>query len=280
MAGIGSWNTLTVLKKVDFGVYLDDGHGGEVLLPKREVPADCEPGRKIDVFLYYDSEDRLIATTSRPRLEVGGFALLKVVAVSELGAFLDWGLPKDLFLPFAEQSRPLREGQKIIVTAYLDKSSRLSASMRIERHADKTPGELREGQEVELLLFGKTDLGYKALIDRRHVGVLYANEVFQSLSYGQSLKGFIKKIRPDGKIDLSLRGQTGHKAAEDVAEKILALLKKEGGYLEINDKTSADLIHRLFGVSKKQYKIALGGLYKKRLVRVEDDGIYLESVTK
>lgn len=274
MIRLGQFNRLKVVKHVDFGAYLDDGSGGEILLPRKDVPADAEPGDELDVFLYYDSEDRIIATTLEPHAQVGEFALLKVVAVDDVGAFLDWGLQKDLFLPFREQSRPLKVGQKILVYVYLDSSARIAATMRLERNTEKGAGDLKDGQEVDLLLIGKTDLGYKAIIDGRHIGVIYKNEVFQDLSYGQRLKGYVKKIRPDGKIDLSLQ-RTGLADTEDIAEKILAALRKNGGRLEISDKTSADLIREMFGVSKKKYKIALGGLYKKRLITVDEDGLSL-----
>lgn len=264
-----------MVKEVPFGVYLDGREEGEILLPTKEVPQGLKAGDTVEVFLCFDSEDRLIATTVEPLAEVGRFAVLRVVSVEQVGAFLDWGLPKDLFLPYAEQSRNLRPGQEIIVYVYLDKSTRLSASMRLERNLEKTPGELQEGQEVDLLLFGRTDLGYKAIVDGKHLGVLYENEVFQKLDYAQALKGYIKKIRDDGKIDLSLR-RPGHEAAnEDIGPLILKKLRENGGFLEINDKASAETVHRLFGVSKKKFKIALGGLYKKRLITVNDDGIRL-----
>lgn len=274
MIRMGQFNTLKVVKDVDFGVYLDDGDGGEILLPLKEVPRGTEPGDELDVFLYYDSEDRVIATTLEPFARVGDFALLKVVAVDDVGAFLDWGLLKNLFLPFREQSRDLRAGQKIVVYVYLDSTARIAATMRLEKNAEKGAGDLKDGQEVDLLLFGKTDLGYKAIVDNRFVGVIYKNEVFRELSYGQKLKGFVKHVRPDGKIDLALQ-RSGMADTDDVASKILAELGKNGGRLEISDKTSADLIHEMFGVSKKKYKIALGGLYKKRLIVVDDEGISL-----
>lgn len=279
MTRIGQRNTLKVLKHVSFGLYLDDGEGGEILLPEREVPRDCDVGDDLDVFVYYDSEDRLVATTSTPRAQVGEFAMLQVVAVEKVGAFLDWGLPKDLFLPYAEQSRNLRVGQKVLVYLYLDKSARISASMRLERNTDKTPGTYEPGQAVDLLIIGKTDLGFKAIIEGRHLGVIFANEVFQELQYGQQLRGFIKKVREDGKIDLSLQA-SGMAGTPELEEKILAALHEEGGYLEITDKAAAEFIHERFGVSKKKFKIALGGLYKKRLVSVDDDGIRLTDSSK
>ena len=271
---IGRINKLAVVKKTDFGVYLDGQEDGEILLPKNAVPNPCEVGDLLDVFIYFDSEDRMIATTKMPKAMVGEFASLPLVSVENVGAFLDWGLTKDLFLPFAEQTKDLRRGQNVVVFIYLDKSQRISASMRLERYIDKEPGDYKEGQSVSLLITGATDLGIKALINGRHWGVLYDNEVFQTLTYGQQIPGFIKKVRDDGKIDLSLH-PAGYKAAEDIGEKIMSLLKAKGGFLPFNDKTSAELIYDNFGVSKKKYKMALGGLYKKRLIVVTDEGIRL-----
>lgn len=272
MLDIGRWNNLTILKQVDFGSYLDDGDGGEILLPASQEPEGCAPGDEVEVFVCYDSEDRLVALRESPRAQVGEFAVLKVVAVEKTGAFLDWGLPKDLLLPYAEQSRELTVGQSIIVYVYLDKSRRICASMRLERNASKEPATYEPGQEVDLLVIGKTDLGYKALIDGRHVGVIFANEVFRDLDYAQRTKGFIKQIRPDGKIDLTLN-KAGEDVVGDVAAKIMKMLKLGNGFLAVTDKTPPEEIYALFGASKKKFKIALGGLYKKRLILIEDDGI-------
>ncbi|MES3036313.1 MAG: S1-like domain-containing RNA-binding protein [Bdellovibrionota bacterium] len=275
MVEIGDYNTLEIIREVDFGVYLDGQEDGEILLPLKYVPEDAKVGDKIEVFICYDSEDRLVATTEKPKAKLGEFAVLKVVEVTQVGAFLDWGLPKDLFLPFAEQTQPLRPGQEVIVFIYLDSTDRIAASMKLEHNLEKTGGDFEEGQEVDLLITGKTDLGYKAIVDGSHWGVLYDNEVFKPLRTGLKTKGFVKKLRPDGKLDLILQ-QAGHTAAVDnIAPKILAMLKQKGGYLAINDKTSAEMIHDLFGVSKKKYKIALGGLYKQRLITVDEDGIRL-----
>lgn len=277
MIQIGRINKLKVVKHVDFGVFLDGGDDGEILLPLRYMPEQCEVGDELDVFVLFDSEDRLMATTEIPKAMVGDFALLKVVAVERVGAFLDWGLAKDLFLPYAEQIHAPRVGQDILVYIYTDKSDRISASMRLDRYLDKNPGELKDGQEVSLLISGKTDLGYKAIINNRNQGVLFKNEVFKPLHYGQKVNGFIKQIRPDGKIDLSVQDpeKVGHHGADDVGPLILEQLLKNSGYLAINDKTSPEVIYKLFGVSKKKYKIALGGLYKKRLISVDDNGIRL-----
>lgn len=274
MIEMGRLNKLSVLKKVEFGVFLDGGEDGEILLPQRSAPESCEVGDILEVFIYRDSEDRLVATTEIPFAQLGEFANLRVKALEKVGAFLDWGLLKDLLLPFSEQTRELRVGQDALVFLYLDKSDRICASMRLDRHIDKTPGSYKEEQAVDLLIAARTDLGFKAIINGRHWGMLYANEVFTRLEIGQRIKGFIKNIRPDGKIDLFLQ-QLGHKSSDDIGEKILSLLKARGGYLEINDKTDAEVIYEMFGVSKKKYKMALGGLYKKRLVTIEDKGIRL-----
>lgn len=274
MIQIGQFNTLKVLEFVEFGAYLDDGADGKILLPLRYIPEPCAVDNLVEVFICYDSSDRLIATTDKPKGTVGQLATLRVVALESVGAFLDWGLPKDLFLPFSEQTQDLRLDDEVIVFIYLDKSSRISASMRLEKHIKKIPAEYSDEQAVKLLIYGQTNLGYKALVNGQHYGILYHNEVFQDLQYGQIVPGFVKKIREDGKIDLSLT-KSGHKGADDIAPKILELLAKNGDFLAINDKTSAEKIYELFGVSKKKYKIALGGLYKKRLITVSDEGIRL-----
>lgn len=275
LVNIGQWNNLKVARRSEYGVFLDGGEDGDILLPRRYEPENVQIGDALDVFIYFDSEDRMVATTEIPKALVGEFAALKVVSVANVGAFLDWGLPKDLFLPHAEQTDRLTMGQTVLVYLYVDKSDRISASMRLERNIDKTPGDYKEGQAVQVVVAGKTDLGTKAIIEGRHWGLFYENEVFKSLHVGQRLQAYIKAVRHDGKIDLSLT-QPGHEAAQsDIGPQILDLLKKKGGFLAINDKTSAEEIHRLFGVSKKKYKIALGGLYKKRLITVHSDGIRL-----
>lgn len=207
----------------------------------------------------------------------GEYALLEVVAVERIGAFLDWGQEKDLFLPFAEQTGRVEVGEKLVVYIYKDKADRFCASMRIQRNKSQFPITFAVGDKVDLIIAAKTDLGYKAVINNRHIGMLYKNEVFTELFYGKEIQGYIKAIRDDGKIDLSLQqtGVTGHKAAADIGPKILELLEEKGGFLEINEKTPAEVIYDIFGVSKKKYKIALGGLYKKRLITIEEDGIRL-----
>lgn len=279
MVQIGQVNQLKVLKHVDFGVFLDGGDDGEILLPLRNMPEKCEVGDTVEVFVHFDSEDRLVATTEMPFIRVGEFAHLRVKALEKVGAFLDWGLPKDLLVPFSEQTRDLKVGQYVIVHAYLDKSDRISASMRLDRFVDKEPGNYKEGDKVNLFIVAETDLGFKALINGKHWGMLYANEVFEPLYHGQKLSGFIRKIRPDGKIDLGLQ-QIGHKGADDVRDKIVQALKDNGGFMPLTDKTDPEKIYKLFGVSKKKYKIAIGGLYKSRIIAVEENGIRLLNSSK
>ncbi len=204
------------------------------------------------------------------------FAVLPVASLESIGAFLDWGLPKNLLLPFSEQTKVLRPGERILVHVHLDNQQRPVASMRWDRYLDKSPASefYQEGQEVKLIVAAATDLGYKAIIEHRHWGLLYSDEVFQTLRMGQTLTGYIRKLRPDGKIDLILQ-KPGLAAAVEIGEQILNLLRTKGGFLSVNDKTPAEEIYRLFGVSKKKYKIALGGLYKKRQISVAEDGIRL-----
>jgi len=275
MAEIGKINSLRVVKEVDFGLYLDGGEHGEILLPKRYVPENAKPDDLLNVFIYLDSEDRIIATTETPYIMVGEFACLKAVAVTPMGAFLDWGLMKDLFVPFREQKLKMEEGKWYIVTVYLDTDSkRLVASAKIEKFLDNLPPDYEAGQEVDLLIAGETDLGYNAIINNMHLGVIYNNEIFQPLRKGDRVKGFIKKIRKDEKIDLLLQ-KPGYAKVDDISLKIVEVLKKHHGFLPVTDKSDPDTIYELFGVSKKTYKKAIGALFKFRIIDIEDKGIRL-----
>jgi len=277
MAEIGVYNNLRVIKEVDFGVYLDGGEHEEILLPRRYVSEDCKVDNIIKVFIYLDSEDRFIATTETPYAMVGDFALLKVVAVESVGSFLDWGLLKDLLVPFGEQSPTMEIGKSYIVRIYVDKqSNRIAATTRLDRYLDNTPGNFHAAQEVELLICNQTDIGYKAIINCTHWGVIYSNEVFQPLKSGQKTKGYIKKVREDNKIDLSLH-KPGYERVDDITDTILNVLKEQGGFISVTDKSSPEAINKLFGVSKKTYKKAIGAIYRKRLITIEDDGIRLIS---
>ncbi len=274
MANIGKLNKLKVAKEVDFGVYLDGEDLGEILLPRRYVPENCRPGDFVEVFIYLDSEDRLVATTDKPYAMVGDFALLKVDSVHSVGAFLDWGLPKDLFVPFKEQKEKMWEGKIYLVRVYLDeRTNRIAASSRLHKFIHKG-GAYKEGQEVSLLVCDQTELGYNVAIEGENWGLLYKNEVFQTLECGQKLNGFIKKVRDDGKIDVCLH-KPGYEKVEDLSEIILDKIKKEGGFLPLTSKSSPEDIYKLFSTSKKAFKMCIGALYKKRLIAVEDNGIRL-----
>jgi len=275
MAEIGKLNSLRVVKEVDFGLYLDGGDHGEILIPKRYVPEGVKPEDILEVFIYLDSEDRIIATTEKPYIMVGEFAMLKVVSVTRMGAFLDWGLPKDILVPFREQKMDMEEGKYYIVTVYLDSDSkRLVASAKIEKFLDNVPANYQAGEEVDLLIVSSTDLGFNAIINNKHTGVLYKNEVFQPIRKGDRVKGYIKKIREDEKIDLILQ-KPGYQKVDDISMGIVDVLKKHNGYLAITDKTDPDEIYKVFGVSKKTFKKAIGSLYKLRIITIQDDGIKL-----
>ena len=277
MIEIGKINTLRVVKEVDFGVYLDGDDLGEILLPKRYVPEGTEPDHFVDVFIYVDSEDRWIATTETPKAQVGDFAVLKVLQLTKVGAFLDWGLMKDLLVPFREMREDMEEGRSYLVHVYLDdESDRIVASSKINKYLDQIPAEYEEGQEVDLVVGNKTDLGVNAIINGVHLGLIYENEIFQPIKPGQKLKGYIKKIREDEKIDLALQ-KAGYERVTGIAGEILEKLRNNGGFIEANDKSSPESIKHMFGVSKKAFKKAIGALYKDRLIIIEKDGIRLKA---
>lgn len=272
---LGRFNTLEIVKEVDFGLYLDGGEIGEILLPSRYVPEEYAIGDKLSVFLYLDMEERLIATTLTPDIQVGDFAYLEVAWVNEFGAFLDWGLMKDLFVPFSEQKMKMMRGNKYIVHAYVDDAThRIVASAKVEGFLSEEFPEYEEGEEVDILVWQKTDLGFKAIINNEFGGLLYDNEIFQPLYTGMRLKAFIKQVRPDGKIDLILQ-QGGREHVIDFANTLLDYIKDNGGYTQLNDKSPAEEIYEVFGVSKKVFKKAVGDLYKKRLVKLEPGKISL-----
>jgi len=275
MAEIGKINNLQVVKSLDHGIYLDGGDLGEILMPRRYVPENCEVSDALDVFIYLDSADLLLATTETPYVMVGECAYLKVIDVNQAGAFMDWGLPKDLLVPYGEQISPLKIGQSYTVLAYLDENTnRIAATQKLDSHLSEEAQYFKPGQAVDILIFGKTELGYKAVINNTHIGLIYKNEVFQTLTHGEKLKGFIKTIREDRKIDLCLQ-LPGKDARDDLNTRILDHLKKNDGESTLTDKSSPDDIYQCFAVSKKNYKKAIGTLYKKRLIRIEDAKITL-----
>ncbi len=269
-------NRLQVVKQVDFGVYLDGEHLDTVLLPKRYTPAGTKIGDWLDVFLYLDSEDLLIATTLTPRAQVGECAYLKVSDVNRTGAFLDWGLPKDLLVPFSEQHKPMEVGRSYVVCVLRDPpDDRIVASSRLSRHLQETSIYFRPGQGVNLLICGQTDIGYKAVIEHTHLGLIFKDEAFKPLRYGQTVQGFIKSIREDKKIDLSLQPPAA--AGRDaLSEKILDHLRRNNGTSPLTDKCAPEDIYRIFNVSKSNYRKALGKLYKDKKILIEADRIILK----
>ena len=275
MAEIGKINTLQVVKSLDHGIYLDGEQLGEILMPSRYVPENCEVGDALEVFIYLDSADLLLATTETPYVMVGECAYLKVVDVNQAGAFMDWGLPKDLLVPYGRQISSLQVGKSYTVLAYLDENTnRIAATQKLNSHLSEEAQYFKPEQAVELLIFSKTELGYKAVINNTHIGLIYGNEVFQTLTNGEKLQGFIKAIRPDRKIDLCLQ-LPGKEARVDLSSRILDHLKKNDKEITLTDKSSPEDIYGCFGASKKNYKKALGMLYKKKLILIEEDKITL-----
>ena len=277
MALIGRFNTLQVSKFTDFGLYLDAGADGEILLPKRYIPKQeaLEVGDWLNVFVYLDSEDRVIATTQKPKVQVGGFASLKVVEINSVSLFLDWGLSKDLLLPHSEEKRPLQVGDYVLVHVYLDpRSRRITATARLDRFLDNSPATYQVGEQVELLIAERTDLGFKAIINERHWGLLHKNELFRFVRSGMRETGYIREVRDDGKINLSLQ-PVGAEQRDVLAERIVEALQAAGGFLPLSDKSPAELISQQFSVSKGNFKKAIGGLYKRGVILIGDDGIRL-----
>ena len=275
MLNLGVKNTLKILRGTSVGMYLGDDEGNDVLLPKKYIPEDVIVGDDIEVFIYKDSEDRVIATNLEPKLQLNEFGYLQVMAVTSIGAFLEWGLEKDLFVPFKEQNRKLAEGDWTPVYLYLDtETDRLVGSCKINKFIEKEHVDLTIGQEVELFVFEETLLGLNAVINNKYKGLIYENEIFQRVKLGSRLKGYVKNIREDNLIDLSLQKQ-GYENIEPNAARILEKLKANNGFLDVTDKSDANYIMYQLEMSKKTYKKAVGALYKQRLVRLEEDGIYL-----
>lgn len=272
---LGKFNTLRVVKEVDFGMYLDGGEEGEILLPSRYVPENCKPGDELTVFIYLDNEERLVATTLTPLVQVGEFACLEVAWINQYGAFLNWGLMKDLFVPFREQKMKMQVGKQYVIHAHLDDESyRIVASAKVDRYLSKEKAPCEPGQEVSILIWQKTDLGFKAIIENRYSGLLYESEIFQPLHTGMTLKAYVKQVREDGKIDLILQ-KPGQGKVEDFAATLLDYIREQGGHITLHDKSPAEEIYDTFGVSKKTFKKAVGDLYKKHLVSLQENGIEL-----
>ena len=275
MAELGHYNTLKILRRTDIGVFVDGGDYGDILLPRKYVTDSMRPGDPLEVFLYNDSEDRIVATTLKPYAQVDECAYLKVVGTSRYGAFLDWGLPKDLLVPFSEQQKPMEKGYSYAVYLFVDDASdRIAASSKLEQWLSLDASDFNPRQAVELMIYGKSDLGFKAIVDGRYLGQLYDNETFQRLHYGETVTGYIKQLRTDGRIDLMLQ-LPSHQQGDQLGDAIVEHLRQNEGVLQLTDKSSPDDIYRTFGVSKKNYKKALGQLYKKRLILIENHQITL-----
>ena len=276
MIKIGQINKLEVTKTVDFGVFLDGGDYGSILLPSRFVPEGTAVGEALDVFIYLDSENEVVASTETPKAQVGQFGLMNVIGTNSIGAFVDWDIAKkDLLVPFSEQRGRLEEGQNILVYVYIDKaSSRIVGTTRFNKWLDNTPANYERGQQVDILIAERTDLGYKAVINGEHWGLIFHSDVFGKLFIGKQLKAFIAEMREDGKISLSLQ-RPGVARMDDLSEKVIATLEKKEGFLPLTDKSSPDAIFTEFRTSKGTFKKTIGGLYKAGKITIEKDGIYL-----
>ena len=278
MIKVGQINHLEIVKKTDFGLFLDAGDYGTSLLPNKFAPSGAEIGQFIDVFLYFDSDNQLVATTESPIAQVGEFGLMKIEGVSSIGAFADWGIKdKDLLIPFSEQRTRFSAGQNILVYVYTDKASgRIVGTTKFNKWLDKTPANYQRNQQVDLIIAERSDLGFKAIVEGQHWGMIFKSDVFGKLFVGKRLKGYIKDVREDGKIDLTLQ-KVGVAKMDDLSEKILDVLEKKGGFLPLNDKSSPESIFSTFRTSKGTFKKTIGGLYKQGKIAIEEQGIRLIS---
>lgn len=276
MIKLGTLNTLQILRQVDFGMYLDGGEIGDILLPQRYVPKDVKVGDSIEVFLYLDSEERLVATTEKPLVQVNQFAFLEVKWINQYGAFLDWGLMKDLFCPFREQKMRMQQGRSYIVYCYIDTlTSRIVASAKVEKFLSKEMPQYSQGEEVQVLIQQKTDLGFKAIVDGKFSGLIYQNELFRDIHTGDRMIGYVKTVREDGKLDITLQ-TTGKRHVEDFSIQLFRYIQNcDEHFCPFHDKSPAEDIYNEFQVSKKTFKKAVGDLYKRNLISLHDDGLRL-----
>ena len=276
MLRIGENHTLHIVRETEPGLFLTDEEGNEVLLPNKYIPETFEIGEEIEVFVYLDHEERPVATTLEPLVKLDEFAFLKCVETTEFGAFLDWGLEKHLFVPFKEQAYPMKKGGRYLVFCYLDEdTNRLVASSKVHAFLDNSSLTVAPFEEVDLIISNKSDLGYNVIINQLHLGLIYHDDVFQEINVGDEMRGFIKKTRSDGKIDVSLQ-RPGYRSIEPNAQLILDKLKQNDGYLNLTDKSSPEAIHSQLGISKKSFKRAAGMLYKQRKIEIKDNGLYLK----
>lgn len=272
---LGDYNNLEIVKRVNFGLYLDGDEDGEILLPAKYVPDGYDIGDIIKVFVYLDNEERLVATTEEPLAKVGDFALLRVAWTNDYGAFLDWGLLKDLFVPFSEQEGKMVKGNSYLVYVTIDrKSYRIYASARLDKFLSRTKPPYETDEEVDIIVWRRTDLGWKVIVNGNHSGLVFANEVFRDLKTGDRLKGYVKRVRTDGKIDIVLQ-RHGVAGDDDSSMRLLSAIEAQRGFLPLNDNSSPDEIYSMLGMSKKAFKRAAGKLYKQRLIIIDDDGLRL-----
>ena len=276
MIKVGQFNKLKVIKEVPFGIYLDGDDCGDILLPNKVVPKGTTVNDILEVFIYFDSEDKIIATTLRPRAKLDSCAFLKVIDVNRVGAFLDWGLDKDLLVPKPEQQRPMEKDKSYIVYVKQDSQGRIIASSKLDYCLDKSPVQFKQGDEVSLLIAETTELGTKVVINDNHWGLIHSGDIFQTLSYGKRIPGYIKAIREDGKVDVVLRNP-GQDSIRELAQTILSELNKAGGFLPLHDKSPSLDIQRAFSESKKSFKSAIGRLYKQGEITIEANGIRLRT---
>lgn len=274
MINIGTYNDLEVVKQMDFGIYLREGDT-EILMPTKWVPQGTRIGDRLNAFVFRDSDDRLIATTVEPYATAETFAFLEVKQVNDIGAFLDWGMDKDLLVPFREQAYRMEAGKSYVVFVYVDEmTDRLTASAKLKKFFVNEPDTIQEGDIVDLLIYSETPLGFNAVINNLYSGLLYKNEIFENIRIGDKLKGYVKRIREDNKIDLSLQ-KSGFELVDDVKWRILNLLKQNNGFLPLNDNSSPEEIKSKLQISKKAFKKAVGALYKERLVKLTEKGVEL-----
>ena len=275
LAALGKINTLNVIRETENGLYLDGEDLGEILMPRKFVTPDVVESGRAEVFIYADSEDRLVATGEQPFAQVGEFAFLEVAEVTRFGAFLDWGLPKHLLVPFGEQKVKMAVGRSYLVYIYADvKSNRIAASAKIDKFLSQTSPGFKPGDEVQVLVAEETDMGYKVIVENSYRGMLYKNQLFNPLAAGSKMTAFVNKVREDGKVDL-LAERPGYEKIDDLAEKLVQALKANNGFLALTDKSSPEMIQALMGISKKNFKKATGLLYKKRIIDFQSDGIRL-----
>lgn len=271
---LGRMNRLTVARRAEQGLYLAGGPE-DILLPNRYVPEGTGIGDELDVFIYLDTEERLVATTERPLAQVGDFAWLRVAWVNQFGAFLHWGPMKDLFVPFREQKMKMQKDNSYLVYVHIDEESyRIVASAKVERYLSRERPPYHAGDEVDVLVWQRTDIGFKAIVDNRFAGMFFDTDVFREIHSGDRLRAYVRQVRPDGKIDLALQ-RKGQRGVVDFAEVLLAHLQRGGGHSELGDHSDPEQIYALFGVSKKVFKKAVGDLYRRRLITIDDDGLHL-----